>query len=188
MAPPDCMAVLAKEVLWNRALPERVFLRQPAISVFFDGGLLGTEGFLEDVIGWSHGAFDEDDAVLAICDREDGQLLRADLLGLSKIGLSRDCRAAKRYWRSQQVDRPNRTCVLFNDGMDWMLYEEELEDFGVLVLFEEHPSMTQRPEWLALMHRFATRFDIESDVAKGPDSNLLSIYNRAFLTKLLANY
>lgn len=188
MSSPDYMAVLATEVLWNRALPERVFLRQPVISVFFDGGLLGIEGFLEDVIGWSNSAFDEDDAVLAICDREDGQLLRADLLGLSKMGLSRDCRAAKAYWRSQQVDRPNRTCVLFNDSLRWMLYEEELEDFGVLVLFEEHHSMTQSSEWLALMHRFATKFDIDSDLAKGADSNLLSIYKREFLTKLLANY
>lgn len=187
MSTSNYIDVLATEVLWNRALPEQVFLRKPMTSVFFDGGLLGIEGFLEDVIRWSSNTFGGD-AVLAVCDREDGRLLRADLLGLSKVDLSKDCLAAKSYWRSQQVDRPDRTCVLFNHGVDWMLYEEELEDFGVLVLFEEHYSVLQRPEWYALMYRFATKFDIKSDLAKGTDSHLLTIYKKEFLTQLLANY
>lgn len=187
MSTSNHIDILATEVLWSRTLPEQVFLQQPTTSVFFDGGLLGIEGFLEDVIGWSSNTFGGD-VVLAVCDRVDGRLLRADLLGLSNVDLSKDCAAAKSFWRSQQVDRPNRTCVLFNDGVDWMLYEEELEDFGVLALFEERDSVAQSPEWHALMHHFATKIDIESDLAQGTDSHLLTIYKKEFLTQLLANY
>jgi hypothetical protein len=188
MSSPNYIGVLAGEVLWDRVLPEQVFLRKPAVSLFFDGGLLETEDFLEDLVGWSSSAFAEDDAVLAICAREGGRLLDADLFGLSKKSLSRDCSAAKNYWLSQLGVRSERTCVLFNKGMDWMLYEEELEDFGVLVLFTEHHSVTHGSEWLALLRHFFTKFDIESALAKGSGSNLSGIYTREFLTKLMANY
>lgn len=188
MSSPNYIEVLAEEVLWDRVLPEQVFLRKPAVSLFFDGGLLETEDFLEGLVGWSGSAFAEDDAVLAICAREGGRLLRADLFGLSRRSLSRDCGVAKNYWLSQLGVRSERTCVLFNKGMNWMLYEEELEDFGVLVLFAEHHSVTHGSEWFALLRHFFTKVDIESALAKGSGSNLSGIYTREFLTKLMANY
>lgn len=180
--------VMAGEVLWDRMLPEQVFLRKPAVSLFFDGGLLETEDFLEDLVGWSGKAFDEDDAVLAICSREGGHLLSADLFFLSKRSLGGDCGAVKNYWLSQLGVKSERTCVLFNKGMDWMLYEEELEDFGVLVLFTEYCSATHGPEWFALLRHFFTKFDVESALVKDSGSNLSGIYTREFLTKLMDNY
>jgi hypothetical protein len=182
------MGVLAKEVLWNRVLPEQVFSRKPAVSLFFDGGLLENEGFLEDLVGWSGSAFAEDEAVLVICEREGSRLLGAESFGLSKMNLSRDCGAAKRHWLSKLGVQSERTCVVFNKGIDWMLYEEELEDFGVLVLFAEHNAVTHGQEWLALSRHFFTKSDIESALAQGSGSNLSAIYTREFLTGLMANY
>lgn len=185
---PNYIGMLAEEVLWDRVLPEQVFSQKPEISLFFDGGLLETEDFLEGLVDWSSSVFAEDDAVLAICERESGHLLGAELYVLSKGSLSRDCGAAKDHWLSQLGVRSERTCVLFNKGMDWMLYEEELEDFGVLAFFREHHSATLGLEWFSLLHRFFTKLDIESALDNGSGSNLTGIYRREFLTKLMANY
>lgn len=188
MSSLNYIGVLEEEVLWDRVLPELVFLRKPAVSLFFDGGLLETEDFLEDLVCWSSSVFAQDDAVLAICAREGGRLLNADLFGLSKRSLSSDSGAAKNYWLSQLGIRSERTCVLFNKSMDWMLYEEELEDFGVLVLFTERHSVTYGSEWFALLRHFFTKIDIESALTKYSGSDLSGIYTREFLTKLKANY
>jgi hypothetical protein len=142
MTHPNYREIPEKEVLWDRLLPERVFLRRPATSLFYDGGLICTENFLETLIRWSSSAFAEGDAVLAVCEREGGHLSSADLFDLSENSLSRDCGTVRAYWRSLDVDFFSKTCVLFNKGMDWMLSEEALEDFGVLALFTEHRAVT----------------------------------------------
>lgn len=112
----------------------------------------------------------------------------ADLFGLSKKSLSKDCDVARKYWLSQLGGGGERTCVLSNNGVDWMLYEEELEDFGVLVLFTERHSVIHGSEWFALLRHFFTKLDIESALAKGSGNNLSGIYKKEFLTKLMANY
>jgi hypothetical protein len=188
MSSPNYMKMLEREVLWDRKLPKQVFSRKPTASLFFDGGLLEIDNFLEEIVGWSGGAFAEGDAVLAICSREGGRLVDSELFGLSGRSLSRDCGAAKHYWLSQMGVGFERTCVLFNKGMDWMLYEEQLEDIGVFALFTERRSVTHGPEWLSLLQHFFTKVDINSALATRQRRSLSAIYTEDFLTELMTNY
>jgi hypothetical protein len=188
MPPSDYTAALEKTVLWDRFLPDLVFSRKPTVSAFFDGGLLSTENFPEELIRWSSSAFDNGDAVLAVCERDGGRLSIVDLFELSEKTLSGDCGSARRYWHSPDLDFFDKTCVLFNKGMDWMVYEEALEDFGVLALFTVHQTVSESPEWLQLMYYFFTKSEIESNLAKRPGSEHLDTLRREYLEQLLANY
>lgn len=123
-----------------------------------------------------------------MCEREGGHLSSTDLFDLSEKNLTEDCDAARRYWWSQQEAVFEKTCVLFNKNMDWVLYEERLEDFGVLAIFTEHHSVTDSSEWLALLDYLFTKFDIESNLAKRAGSEYLNFFRREYLEQLLANY
>lgn len=183
-------SALASTVRWGRYLPELVFKRRPQSFFFFDRGFIERRGLIEGLASWSFRTSADDVLVSLGHSRLTGEfdqhLIQQSFRHLTRGGVDAELERLRSEW-SREQQWALGTAIMSTRSQDWMLYEDHLEEVGVLALYSSS-SIDSRFQQFLDSYFFSVR-EIK-DQLSGADASqhLILLFGRDFLRRLAENF